>query len=142
MLLLEELYSWIHAAPGWRISKHIQFELESASVHIRREPCAGVLATTSGRNLEPNTIDSPSPNCTYTNNSPPVGYRSLSLNIADGAQLSNDSGMPLDCHDYSTDSSSSNGRDEEEPAFRDSLPNTLRPTVLPSTSTLPDFTMY
>ena len=57
MLLLEELYSWIHAAPGWRISKHIQFELESASVHIRREPCAGVLATTSGRNLEPNTID-------------------------------------------------------------------------------------
>ena len=57
MLLLEELYSWIHAAPGWRISKHNQFELESASVHIRREPCAGVLATTSGRNLEPNTID-------------------------------------------------------------------------------------
>ena len=57
MLFLEELYSWIHAAPGWRISKHIQFELESASVHIRREPCAGVLATTSGRNLEPNTID-------------------------------------------------------------------------------------
>ena len=98
--------------------------------------------TTKPNGLSSGTNTSPSPNCTYTNNSPPVGYRSLSLNIPDGAQLSNDSGMPLDCHDYSTDSSSSNGRDEEEPAFRDSLPNTLRPTVLPSTSTLPDFTMY